>query len=143
LRVLGRLGESLYWQCRGIDERPVARSEKRKSLSVEHTYHQDLPDLAACIAKLPSLYADFSQRQSRSQRDTPHKAFVKIKFHDFTQTTMECICPHPDPQVFENLLSQAWLRGAKPVRLLGVGVRFSEQKQLHAESLSLWAESML
>jgi DNA polymerase-4 len=140
LRMLGRLGESLYWQSRGIDERPVARSDKRKSLSVEHTYNQDLPDLAACIAKLPSLYTDFSQRQSRSQRDTPHKAFVKIKFHDFTQTTMECICPTPDPTIFASLLSQAWQRGAKPVRLLGVGVRFAEIKPHAPESLSLWCD---
>ncbi|WP_410497634.1 DNA polymerase IV [Chitinibacter sp. S2-10] len=138
VRALGRTGESLYWQSRGIDERAVASSEQRKSLSVEHTYHQDLPDLASCIAKLPSLYADFSRRQQRAQQDTPHKAFVKIKFHDFTQTTMECVCPHPEPVVFENLLSQAWPRGAKPVRLLGLGVRFVEQRQEIAMTLPLF-----
>lgn len=123
----GRLGRSLYRQCRGIDERPVETEWQRKSLSVEHTYPKDLPDLAACLAQTPTLYADLSQRLQRQQLDTqPNKAFVKIKFHDFTQTTMECSASHADMALFSKLLEQAWQRGAKPVRLLGVGVRFAD-----------------
>ncbi|WP_028449809.1 DNA polymerase IV [Chitinibacter tainanensis] len=140
VRVLGRLGEALYWQARGQDERPVAVREQRKSLSVEHTYAQDLPDLAACLAQIPTLYADFSQRQSRAQADTPHKAFVKIKFHDFTQTTMECIQPQPTPALYAQLLQQAWTRGAKPVRLLGLGVRYAEREVPQGYTLPLWPE---
>ncbi|MBE9608238.1 DNA polymerase IV [Chitinilyticum piscinae] len=122
----GRLGSSLYRQCRGIDDRPVETEWQRKSLSVEHTYAQDLPDLAACLEKTPSLYIDLSNRLHRHQGDTPSKAFVKIKFHDFTQTTMECSARNPDPELFKRLLTQAWQRGARPVRLLGVGVRFTD-----------------
>lgn len=125
--AFGKFGGSLYKQCRGLDERPVQRDGRRKSLSVEYTYNQDLPDLAACMAKLPALIEDFSERFSRLRDgEPPHKTFVKIKYHDFTQTTMECICSEPRAEIFEQLLTQAWPRGHKAVRLLGVGVRFAD-----------------
>lgn len=123
----GKLGRSLYHQCRGIDSRPVVSERVRKSLSVEYTYAQDLPDLAACRAALPALCDDFFRRLARAADPrTPHKAIVKIRFHDFRQTSMECLCAQPDREVFSLLLDSAWARGGKPVRLLGVGVRFGD-----------------
>ncbi|MDR3412001.1 MAG: DNA polymerase IV [Formivibrio sp.] len=137
----GNLGASLYAQCRGRDEREVKQREQRKSLSVEYTFAQDLPDLETCLNKVPVLYADFKQRFQRASRDTPpNKAFVKIKYHDFTQTTMECSCSKPEMDLFADLLSKAWPRGKKPVRLLGVGVRFADAAPSPEESgtLPLW-----
>lgn len=141
VQEFGNLGASLYYQCRGMDERPVEQREARKSLSVEHTYATDLPDLAACLTKLPVLFADFQQRLQRNRLTTPlHKVFVKIKFHDFSQTTMERISQQPDIEQFSELISQAWPRGQKPVRLLGVGVRFAEEKPVIQQEagLALW-----
>lgn len=121
----GNLGIALYQQCRGQDDRPVAAREERKTLSVEHTFAQDLPDLDACINKLPALYADFQQRLSRSpHQGSASKIFIKIKFFDFTQTTMERSCTQLALIRCSELLQQAWRRGEKPVRLLGLGVRF-------------------
>lgn len=137
----GNLGASLYAQSRGWDEREVKQREQRKSLSVEHTYARDLPDLETCLAQVPALYADFHQRLQRSSRGTPpNKAFVKIKYHDFTQTTMECSSREPEIELFAELLSKAWPRGKKPVRLLGVGIRFAEKETLPVDSqtLPLW-----
>lgn len=57
------------------------------------------------------------------------KQFVKIKFHDFTQTTMECINPQLDLPIFQRLLDSGFLRGQKPMRLIGLGVRFSKTDQ--------------
>ncbi|UXY13970.1 DNA polymerase IV [Chitiniphilus purpureus] len=134
----GKLGASLYQQCRGEDARPVRAERQRKSLSVEQTYPRDLSDLGACIGRLPELWRDFEQRYLRAAANEPaHKAFVKIKFHDFAQTTMECLCVTPTPAVFERLLAEAWQRGARPVRLLGIGIRFPETAS-HAVSLPLW-----
>ncbi|MBB5192164.1 DNA polymerase-4 [Silvimonas terrae] len=136
--TFGKFGASLHKQCRGLDERPVERDGRRKSLSVEYTYNQDLPDLAACMEKLPALLEDFGRRFARSgAEEPPHKSFVKIKYHDFTQTTMECVCHQPTAEIFAQLLAQAWPRGGKPVRLLGIGVRYADHPQTGPMSLSL------
>ncbi|TAH42186.1 MAG: DNA polymerase IV [Betaproteobacteria bacterium] len=124
----GSFGASLHRLCRGIDERPVRPDRIRKSLSVETTYVVDLPDLAACRAALPALIEEFRRRFARASESRPvHKAVVKIKFADFTQTTAECVSTAPDETVWLALLDEAHGRGARPVRLLGVGVRFAEE----------------
>ena len=123
----GRFGATLHQLCRGIDERPVRPDRVRKSLSVETTYAHDLPDLAACQAELPALIAEFRRRFARLSAPRPvHNATVKVKFADFTQTTIECICEAPDESVWNALLLEAHARQGKAVRLLGVGVRFVE-----------------
>jgi DNA polymerase-4 len=43
----GRFGQRLWELARGQDERPVRTRRVRKSVSVEHTYVEDLPDLCA------------------------------------------------------------------------------------------------
>jgi DNA polymerase-4 len=54
--------------------------------------------------------------------------FVKIKFHDFTQTTVECISQSTDLKKYEKLFLQGWKRHQKPVRLIGIGVRFQPEE---------------
>jgi DNA polymerase-4 len=120
-------GAALHKLCRGIDERPVAPARVRKSFSVETTYRHDLPDLAACRVALLPLVAEFSRRLAATHGLPPvNKAFVKVKFDDFTQTTAECGASRPDETVWAALLETAWRRGRRAVRLLGVGVRFGE-----------------
>ncbi|MFV8825586.1 DNA polymerase IV [Thauera sp. WH-2] len=128
--AFGSFGASLYRLCRGIDERPVQPDRARKSLSVETTYTPDLRDLPACRAALLELLADFSRRFERA-RDRPpvHKAFVKVRFADFSRTTAECVSSAPDETTWLRLLDEAHARGAMPVRLLGVGVRFGERAE--------------
>jgi DNA polymerase-4 len=123
----GRFGTALHQLCRGIDERAVRPDRLRKSLSVETTYARDLPDLAACHAELPALIAEFRRRFVRLPAARPvHKAVVKVKFADFTQTTAECLSSAPIDAVWGALLDEAWARREKAVRLLGVGVRFAD-----------------
>lgn len=123
----GSFGASLYRLCRGIDERAVQPDRIRKSLSVETTYAQDLPDLAACRSALDALIADFQHRFERAREPRPvHKAVVKIRFADFSRTTAECVCEVPDVRIWQALLEEAHARKGLAVRLLGVGVRFSE-----------------
>jgi DNA polymerase IV len=55
---------------------------------------------------------------------------VKLKFADFHRTTAERAGHAIDPEIFENLLAEAWKRGNdRAVRLLGVGVRFEDPKE--------------
>ena len=52
------------------------------------------------------------------------KQFIKMKFSDFSATTVERQMVAGLPaESFDHLCDQAWERGARPVRLLGIGVR--------------------
>ena len=122
----GSFGPRLYQLSRGIDNRAVKPDRRRKSLSVEHTYPADLPDLDACLGKLPALLVELKGRLRRIDDSyLVTKQFVKIKYDDFSGTTLE---RSRDKQLslesFRALLQEAFPRGGKPVRLLGVGVRF-------------------
>ncbi|MBI2381098.1 MAG: DNA polymerase IV [Gammaproteobacteria bacterium] len=123
----GSFGVQLYRLCRGIDERPVVSERMRKSLSVENTYDKDLPDVEACVAVLPELFGQLLERLQRSgDAELAHKLFVKLKFSDFSQTTMECLASQPELERATQLLREAHARIELPVRLVGVGVRFRE-----------------
>ncbi|MDK2123410.1 DNA polymerase IV [Parachitinimonas caeni] len=140
-REFGKFGERLYELCRGIDERPVCPDSVRKSLSVETTYTHDLPDLGSCQAALGELIQDLRQRQQKLNDPTPaHKAFVKLRFADFSQTTAECVDPYPGDATFRRLLTQGFERKQQPVRLLGVGIRFAEPDHSRVIQLSLFDE---
>lgn len=135
----GRFGARLYELCRGIDNRAVSNSRERKSVSVEETYTPDVPDLAACLALLPELYGRLAARIKRCGAEAlAQKPYVKIKFADFHQTTVESAGSMPVLAHFEKLMETGYLRGKQPVRLLGLGVRLAEPETL--EQLSLFAE---
>jgi DNA polymerase-4 len=122
----GKFGIELYDLCRGVDDRPVEPDRERKSLSTEETFSSDLETLAECEEKLPELFeelmADLAQKESTR---TITKIFVKLKFSDFTRTTVERAGLQPTLDQFRLLLSEAFARTGKPVRLIGLGVRFA------------------
>jgi len=64
-----------------------------------------------------------------------NRAYFKMKFADFTQTTMECPMREPSLGVYERLCAQCFQRGGKKVRLLGVGVRFADEDEARQPSL--------
>ncbi|MBT8767631.1 DNA polymerase IV [Metapseudomonas boanensis] len=137
-REFGSFGERLYNLARGQDDRRVQVDSRRQSVSVEHTYDQDLPDLAACLSRLPVLLEELNGRMARLDASyKPDKPFVKLKFHDFTQTTLEQAGARRDLDSYKLLLSAAFARGDKPVRLIGVGVRLQDLRGAH-EQLALF-----
>ena len=99
---------------------------QRKSVSVEHTFSRDLPSLEACRLTMPGLLAQLQQRLSPARRTLIKTAVLKLKFTDFTQTTRECSSRSPDADVFGKLLEEAFERGQRGVRLIGVGVRLAD-----------------
>jgi DNA polymerase IV len=126
----GRWGRELHQLCRGQDDRPVEPNRVRKSLSNECTYAKNLQSLRACQEAIDELISDLQAelREKVSVRRI-RKAFVKVKFSDFSRTTKECLSPAPTREVFRALLQEAYLRGDKHVRLLGVGVRFEDEPE--------------
>lgn len=138
LRDFGSFGERLWGLAHGIDERPVQVESRRQSVSVENTYDRDLPDLTACLGRLPELLQELTRRMARlDSRYRPGKPFVKLKFHDFTQTTLEQAGAGLELEDYADLLAGAFARGKRPVRLIGVGVRLIDSRD-QAEQLRLF-----
>lgn len=137
VREFGSHALRLHQLAQGIDERAVQVHRPRKSVSVERTHARDLPDVQACLATLPDLLRRLQQRLDRAGRPAVNRQFVKLRFDNFRQTTMECAGTGPDLTAYRQLCQQAWLRGRRPVRLVGIGVRLADDC---ARQLSLFDE---
>jgi DNA polymerase-4 len=125
----GKFGIELYDLCRGIDDRPVEPDRERKSLSNEETFSTDLETLAECEEKLPELFEELMADLDQKEASRPvTKIFVKLKFHDFTRTTVERAGLPPTLDQFRLLLAEGFARTQKSVRLIGLGVRFASME---------------
>jgi DNA polymerase IV len=144
LKRFGKYGKRLSEVARGMDSRAVQSSRVRKSISVEHTFAQDIADLAGVVDAIDTIVGELEQRfQKIDDRYYPTKRVVKIKYRDFTQTTLEegiAVTGEPwsSHEQFRRLMRAAWPRGAKPVRLLGVGLRLVPLELEGVNQLSLF-----
>ena len=128
----GGMGERLYDLSRGIDSREVESVRIRKSISVEETYVTDLKSLGACLDEIPALLERLRVRIKRAEEISGiHNVFVKLKFDDFEQTTVERLSHQIDVDLMRALLTEGWHRKERPVRLLGVGVRLIAVEESH------------
>ena len=142
----GRWGDELYHLCRGEDAREVHPHRVSKSLSNETTFHDNLLSLEECSTAIADLSEELLEELRQKAPDRKiRKAFVKVKFADFTRTTKECLCNEPSTAIYQNLLAEAYQRKEMPVRLLGTGVRFEdaeeEVRQTEQPDLFGWEES--
>ncbi len=153
IKKFGKFGHKLFEYSNGIDNREVKTKNIRKSLSCETTFDKDLEDIDSISQKLNDLYDElmlrlfhYFQKRSLAQLTLEELSqlisgiFVKIKFGDFKTTTVShCFSnAYPTKQLFENkklarklllkLLQQGIDRSEKPVRLIGLGVRFNYEK---------------
>jgi DNA polymerase-4 len=142
----GKFGLILYQRSRGEDYRVVITERIRKSVSVERTFTDNLRQLddieSALDMMLPTLeqrFQPFSQRKVKS-------VFLKLRFADFSTTTVESAMSGSlllgskmclDRSLFIPLLHEALRRGQCNIRLLGVGLRLMEPA-CSAEQLSLF-----
>lgn len=141
LASFGKFGQRLYYFARGIDDRELELSRLRKSISVEHTYAEDLPCEAAARKQTDLLLAQLVERY-RQHQATPapiRGVFVKLKSGDFQTTTVERRIDQtlPDLPLFHDLLTEAWQRLQRPVRLLGLGLRLNSEAPGAGRQLSL------
>lgn len=127
----GKRGPELARMAKGLDERAVCPHSESKSLTVENTFHRDIPSLPECLTELPSLYQDWIRRIEKSgYQESIRGHLVKIKWFDFKSTTHEMHSKRwPTIQDFETLLRRAWERRAVPVRLMGIGVRLATEEE--------------
>ena len=93
----GKLGQQLYNQSRGIDHRLVESQRIRKSLSVEHTFLNDIQTKDQCLLALNTLYEKLVKRLHDSAPESPIKnQYIKVKYSDFKLTTVERISDEPN-----------------------------------------------
>ncbi|PWU10166.1 MAG: DNA polymerase IV [Verrucomicrobia bacterium] len=137
-REFGKWGEELFHLCRGHDTRKVCPFRLRKSLSNETTFTKDLVTLEECKAAVVELCQEMQEEvQLKASERKIRKAFVTVKFSDFSRTTKECLCTQPSEATYLTLLGDAFHRKGLPIRLLGTGVRFAEEEEYQPELFQL------
>ncbi len=126
--AFGKFGAELYRQCRGQDDREVQPTRIRKSLSNERTFSEEVRTCEELVERIGDLHeeliADLATRPEL--RDRINGLFVKVKFTDFTQTTVTRSGVGWNLPIAVALAREAFARSTLGARLLGVGVRFSE-----------------
>lgn len=123
--LFGSFGPRLYDLSHGRDDRAVVSKRRRKSLSVEHTYSDDLLSIDACLSMLADLLVQLQGRLDAlddSYKIT--KVFVKVKFSDFYSTSLERLAQVISLAQYSEMMTVAVGRSDQGVRLLGLGVRF-------------------
>ena len=143
LKRFGKYGKRLSEVARGVDNRPVLSTRVRKSISVEHTYPEDIAELPDMLVAMDKIVAELDRRFAKIEQNYfPVKRVVKIKYRDFTQTTLEQAIGSSgenwcEPSQFRRLMAAAWPRGGKPIRLLGAGLRLQPVQQKDSPQMSL------
>lgn len=136
VKSYGRMGNLLYQRCRGYDSRTLGNKRRRKSVGIERTFSQDLTGEKECLEQLPHLWEMWQKRVAKTAYETNQLApFVKVKFADFSQTTLSDSHEVASPEGFSRLLKKALSRQDKAVRLLGIGGRCPD---INEQQLSLF-----
>lgn len=127
----GNRAWSLHELSHGIDNRPVIVERLRKSLSVESTFDNDLNSIEACLEQIPELFQRLMKRFGKiCDQYEIKKPFVKIKFVDFTTTTVESVqYIQADLCSYKALIRNGWERKKQSVRLLGLGINLNTGKE--------------
>jgi DNA polymerase-4 len=133
----GKQGKLLYQLSRGIDHRPVESLRVRKSISVEQTFPKDIHSLPELQSMMPVLLERLKSRQQTASSPLVQGVFVKIKFSDFKQTTVEKAGSQLSLELFTQLLAEGLTRHLKPVRLLGLGLRCEKSGSQNSRQLEL------
>lgn len=125
----GKFGSTLYNYARGIDPREVEVGGERKSLSVENTFEKDIDDLVEIKGRIENCFEELQRRLRRHNDRTVKGIFVKIKYNDFSQTTIEEKKLKFNFEDYIDLFLKRFEEKPGPVRLIGTGVRFYNQDQ--------------
>lgn len=135
----GKWGLELYDLCRGIDYREVQTSRIRKSISKETTFGKDVNRVQELFQDLEEMLESVRDSHQQQYQDRIVKAIVvKLKFADFTQTTIEKATEKPSFELVRELLLEGWRRGGqKSVRLLGIGIKLADPELQSQSQLDL------
>lgn len=125
-QFFGKSGQHFYNVARGIDDRPVKSTRKRKSLGSERTFSEDLVDLDKISARLQEL-AEGLTKTMLSRGLKAKTITIKLKYNSFVQVTRsKTLDSYTDrltmfEETFKQLL-ETTEAGTTPIRLLGLSV---------------------
>ncbi len=123
----GKFGDTLFDFCRGHDEREVETEYERKSLGTEETFSEDIKNFEEMKLHIIRMAQEVKESLESYQDKTIKNLHVKIKYFDFKLTTIERQLPLSEESFLE-IFKERWCQDPRPVRLLGVGVKFEESK---------------
>ena len=140
-KTFGKFGQRLWAFSHGIDNRTIESNRPRKSIAVENTLITPIDNLDEAKNIVSQQFETLKQRLNRNCKDIPLSEFkklgIKLKFDDFSQTTLERTMNGLTLVRFLTLLEQIWERRAKrKIRLIGLNVHLSNKKITH--QLNLW-----
>ena len=93
---------------------------------MERTLSSNLETVESGLPVVASLFDELEEDLIRVKSDRKiAKLFVKLKFADFSRTTIERSGLPISKKSASDLFREAFGRKALPVRLIGIGVRFS------------------
>ncbi len=120
----GKFGQLIFERAQGIDNREIVLYRERKSIGVEKTLIENIIGFPDCWQTLKSLTPELQRRIAQKKAfNRIKKLGVKIKFADFTQTTVEQQAVGLDMGVFQALLEKGLARDrTQAVRLIGIHV---------------------
>lgn len=123
INMFGDYGATLYGYCRGVDTREVQERQGRKSLSVEHTFAEDIVGSEELRDKIIEIYYELESRLEKYRDKFYKNIMVKIKYSDFKSTTIESQLEFTLDN-FHELFGRRYSERKEHVRLLGLGVKF-------------------
>lgn len=135
--IVGKFAPSLYQRSFGIDHRALETDRIRKSLAIETTFMSDLFCNKECKHEVDVLYGKLLLRLEKHQHRQINKQGVKLKFNDFSQTTVEQQSNICDESTYKSLLEKALLRSKeRGIRLIGLTLGFAEHNTKEDKQLS-------
>jgi DNA polymerase IV len=133
LQRFGKVGAFYYRIVRGEDDREVRPNRDRKSVGAEQTFSDDLANLEVMQMALEGIVTRVAERLERAGR-RGRTITLKIKYHDFVQTTRSRSHSRPLEkaeelmEVASDLLCTPMIPD-RPVRLLGLTVSALESAE--------------
>ncbi|MDG5813499.1 DNA polymerase IV [Chitinispirillales bacterium ANBcel5] len=133
-KKLGKQGASLYYLCRGVDERNVEPPKKPKSISREHTFSRDCSNREEWKTVLLSLSQDVA-RQARDSNLKGSTVVLTYRRPDFSRHSKRM--PLPCPCDVSRVIYEYGLKLVSQVRdttlrLIGIGIcDFGRDHQLN------------
>jgi nucleotidyltransferase/DNA polymerase involved in DNA repair len=124
MELFGERGPDLASKARGVDPRPVTTKQRRRSISNERTFAEDIGDEVELRRIILSLSEGLGRRL-RKKGLAGSTVRIKIRWPDFETITRQVRVDQPtdqDNEIFaaaNKLFEKEWSSGRK-VRLLGL-----------------------
>ncbi|RYZ41278.1 MAG: DNA polymerase IV, partial [Sphingobacteriales bacterium] len=121
--IFGKAGLYIWEKARGIDHSEIVPASDRKSISTEHTFHNDVKDRRTLETVLVSMTEELSFKLRKENKLASCLA-IKVRYANFeTHTQQEKIALTAAEHILipgiKNLLTKAWDQH-RPIRLIGV-----------------------